>query len=418
MRFFGKFALATAMATATVGAATVPTAVAAQEGGKPSKEYVALYNALADQINAGNVDQAVATYNQMLQVSGNDRERYLASKLGLQIAMRTNPVDTAMKTQAATTLMNSQLATPEERGSAALELTLLAYNDKNYQQAIDYAAQAKQLGYTDPQVDLVAGLSRIALNQPEGYDQLRTAIGNMEQTGQEVPEQWYALAANNALKSKNSEEQIYWTREQLKAYPTDQNWRSALVSYLYGAPELTKNAMTDLFRLRTRAGAMSDVVDYEDYVDSVSLSGQIIQPSEALAILDKGIQSGAITGSETFVKEALVQAREGKQADTQGYEARERAAVSGNDARRLSSAADVAFDQGRYDRAVELYELAGNAGADADVVAIRKGIANYELGNMAQARANFDAVSKSPYSDIAGYWLLYLDQNQQGAAAN
>ncbi len=417
MRFFGKLAFATALATATAATAVLPvtSAAAKEQKLKNSKAFAEAYTATKAEVDSGDAAGAKQAYQNAIAAIENEDDRYIAGGLGLEVAKVAN--DDAVKKQAYDLFLASESTPASTKTQVATELAFSEYNAKNYQQAVSYVDMARQLGSTDPQLSFVSGLSKLSQQNNAGYDELRQAIQGMQAKGEQAPEQWYALAASNAIQSKNSTEQAYWTRAQLEAYPTEENWRTALVTYQYDTNTLSNSQMMDLFRLRARAGTLTQPIDYEDYVKSVTLNDQIIQPTEALFWLDKGVQSGVIDGSQTYFAEAISGAKAGKSSDASGYEAREQSAISANNERRLQSVADVAFDQGRYARAIELYDLAGKAGAQADLVALRQGIANYELGNMAAARANFESVTTAPGSDIAGFWLLYLDQNASQTAA-
>lgn len=197
MRFFGKLALATAMATATATMAMMPTtaAMAKEQKLKNSKGFANAYVAVKEEVDAGDAAGAKAAYEKAIAAIENEDDRYIAGSLGLEVAKLDD--DKAVENRALELMLASTSAPAEVKGQVALQLAFSAYNAKQYQKAIDYAAKGKELGSTDPQLDFVSGLSKLSLNDAAGFDKMRSAISAMAASGDQAPEQWYALAATH-----------------------------------------------------------------------------------------------------------------------------------------------------------------------------------------------------------------------------
>ena len=171
-----------------------------------------------------------------------------------------------------------------------------------------------------------------------------------------------------------------------------------------------QDLLVDLYRLRRKTGSLTTEQDYANYLSSVSVNGLIVLPREALDTMQEGTSAGVINQSTGIFKEMTTDANAALADDNANAAAREKKARASNNATSLMSAADVALSYGNYANAIELYDLAAAAGADANVVNIRKGIAHYELGNKDAAKASFSAVKTLPHADIAAYWLAFIEQ--------
>jgi Flp pilus assembly protein TadD len=82
------------------------------------------------------------------------------------------------------------------------------------------------------------------------------------------------------------------------------------------------------------------------------------------------------------------------------------------DGKRAANTGNAHLAYGQYAKAIELLKISlAKGGADADAVNTRLGIANARLGQKAEARQAFSAVGAGTRSDIAKFWLLWLDLN-------
>ena len=396
MRLLGKLALASALATASFSMAVAPAYAKDKKEKKEeapklknSKKFVEAYLVVDGFIKAGDIPGAKAAAEGAIAAIENDDDRLIA---GFDLLLASSSLGVA------------------DRPIIAFNAGRSAYSLKDYGKAISYFETAKAAGMDSPDLLVLEGHSRLSLDDLTGFETMRAAMAGKRAAGQVPPEQWLRLAAGAAERLKNDAELIYWTRTWVQYYPTQQNWRLALGIYT-ARTDIPQNAATDVFRLRRKTDSLVSEADYFDYLESMSVNGVILLPREALDTIEEGISDGTISADKPFVKTALADAKAGLADDEVNAAAREKKAVDSNNARSILSAADVAMNYGKFDRAIELYDLAEKAGADANVTNMRKGIAYFELGNKSAARAAFNAVSATPNKDIAGYWLLLVGED-------
>ncbi len=422
MRLLGKLALASALATATLSMAVATPAIAKEKKEdkgsklKNSKGFVDAYLATDALIKAGDIAGAKASAEAAVAAVENDDDRMVAGQLLLNIADRTDPKDAALAIRGFDLLIASASMPAAEKPGFAFRAGAMAYTAKDYQTAVTYMEKAKSMGYAAPEMHLIAGQARLNLNDAQGYEDMRAAVAGKAAAGEVAPEQWLRLTAGAAERSQNSTELVYWTRSIVQNYPTKENWRLALGIYEAEA-SIPQDMLIDLFRLRRKTGTLISEADYAGYFESMSVNGLILLPQEALDAIEEGVASGVLSRSMQFVKETSADAQTALADDKANSAAREKRAVDSKNARSILSSADVALNVGNYARAIELYDLAAAAGADANVTNMRKGIAFFEMGDSAAAKAAFGAVQGSPRADIASYWMLYVDLNSAPAAA-
>ena len=417
MRLLGKLALASALATASFSMAAAPAYAKEKKEKKEeapklknSKKFVEAYLVVDGFIKAGDIPGAKAAAEGAIAAIENDDDRLIAGQMVLTIASKTQPEDSAFALRGFDLLLASSSLGVADRPIIAFNAGRSAYSLKDYGKAISYFETAKAAGMDSPDLLVLEGHSRLSLDDLTGFETMRAGMAGKRAAGQVPPEQWLRLAAGAAERLKNDAELIYWTRTWVQYYPTQQNWRLALGIYT-ARTDIPQNAATDVFRLRRKTDSLVSEADYFDYLESMSVNGVILLPREALDTIEEGISDGTISADKPFVKTALADAKAGLADDEVNAAAREKKAVDSNNARSILSAADVAMNYGKFDRAIELYDLAEKAGADANVTNMRKGIAYFELGNKSAARAAFNAVSATPNKDIAGYWLLLVGED-------
>ena len=423
MRLLGKLALASALATATLSMAVATPAFAKEKKEKKdeapklknSKGFIDAYLITDGLLKAGDIAGAKATVDATVAAIENDDDRLIAGQLLLNIADKTDPKDSPLAIRGFDLLIASASMPAADKPGFAFRAGAMAYTSKDYQTAVAYMEKAKSMGYTAPEMHLIAGQARLNLNDAQGFDDMRAAVAGKTAAGEVPPEQWLRLTAGAAERSQNSTELVYWTRAIVQNYPTKENWRLALGIYEAEA-SIPQDMLVDLFRLRRKTGTLISEADYAGYLDSMSVNGLILLPKEALDTINEGIASGVLSASDLFVKEALADGKSALADDQANSAAREKRAVDTKNARSLLSSADVALNVGNYARAIELYDLAAAAGADANVVNMRKGVTYFEMGDSGAAKAAFGLVQGAPRSDIASYWMLYVDLNSAPAA--
>lgn len=370
-----------------------------------SKEFRAAY-APADAAVKANAPDAQAKIKAVDAVSTSPDERYLASYLLIELSKSSK--DPNLQYAGVVGVLNS--GSDKVTGLPGLRYAAgqLAFQAGKYAEAKGHLEEAIRLGISDSGANLrLAECNFNAGAVSEGLVELEKAIKLETAAGRKAPENWYGRGANMAYRSKMLSETAKWTQMQVAAYPTQENWRSALVTYR-DSNKLDNQSLIDVFRLMHETKSLKGERDFAEYAERAMLSAL---PGEAKAAIEDGLASGAVTTSSRAVTERLAEAKAKIPADRASVVADEKRANSAPDGRLAANTGSAYLAYGENAKAIDLFKLAQQkGGADADTVNTRLGIALARSGDKEGARAAFKAVTGAQRKEIAEYWLLWLDQ--------
>lgn len=408
MKLVSSLALGVAlvMAGASPASAQKDKPAAASYAYKLSKEFRAAAGPAQAALKANDTAGAGAAVTALEAVAKEPDEKFVAAQMRLQLGGLLK--DAAMQSKAVDGMLasGSGAATPD-LGRLNFYAGSFAYQANNFPRAIQLLTEAEKLGYKSNDVYLLLAEANFRSNSiPTGLAHVERAIAASQAAGQKAPEAWYARAASVAYKAKMQTEVAKWTRLQVKAYPSPENWRSALVIYRDSGPREGQLNL-DLFRLMRVTKSLAGERDYFELAAAARERGL---PGEAKSVLDEGAANGALPASNAAAAQLRADVAPKIAADRAGLAAAEKQAAASSTGRMAAGTADAYLGYGDDAKAVPLYKLAlSKGGVDADQVNTRLGIALTRLGQKAEAKTAFQAV-KGPRADIAAFWLLWLDQ--------
>lgn len=293
----------------------------------------------------------------------------------------------------------------------------LQYDAKNYAAAQTALGAAVAGGYHDNDADALLANSYLVDNKvQQGLDLLHKAMAEAKARGATIPENWYRRGLSVAYKNKLMNEASLFSQGLVAAYPSNENWAGA-IAVVRDIGNFQAQETLDLMRLVDRTNSYTTGRDYVDYVQSADPRRL---PSEALKAIQLGLASGKLSNSDVFVTDARTQAQRTEAADkaTNALASLEKAARAPSaNFNAVMASADAYLSYGEDAKAAELYALAlGKAGADADRVNTRIGIADTDLGKYADAEAAFAKVggARKPIADL---WTIYVKEKAGAGAA-
>jgi hypothetical protein len=297
-----------------------------------------------------------------------------------------------------------------------------AFQAKDNQNALKYLLAAKEAGHVvqdanqqpTRDLDIMLAETYVRLNQvPQGLQVLEQAIEAEKAAGRKASPSWYSRAASIAYQAKMPAEVAKWTRLQVEAYPTAENWRTALV--IFGdANRFDDQTQLDLMRLQRFAGALAGERDYYEYAH---LADKVGLPGEAQAIVEEGKAKGAYNASSKAINEIGTLAAGKTAADKASLPGSEKSAAAAANGRSALATGDAYFGYGNYAKAAEMYRLAvQKGGIDANTANLRLGMALAKAGQAAEAKQAFAAVTTGPRQQIAQFWSLWVDQGARAAS--
>jgi len=327
--------------------------------------------------------------------------------------------DPAVSTKGLHNMLDSGQLPPDKALLVSTILGQTAYAAKDYETAI------KILGplVTNPAIqdvvpEMVAEAYASSGQPKQGLDSLKSAIAARKAANAAVPEDWYTRGKLIAYNGKLPGESVDWGMMLVEAYPSPLNWLGATELVLFDQTNFTSQEAIDVYRLMDQSGALKLEPKYTDrkYVAYIQLIDPRLYPAETLRVAEQGIATGALKPDDTFVKDALAQARPrvaADQASLPGLAKEAAAAPSGNVA---LAAGDTYLSYGQAAQADAMYTLAlgkGGIDADKDRLLTRLGIAQIDESKYADAKATLAKVT-GPRAAIAQLWSIYADQKAAG----
>lgn len=326
---------------------------------------------LAREDQSARQDRALADARRVV----NSRDaRYVLALYEVEIGKRRG--DDAMQAQALDVLIASPLTESDSLPGHLAARGQIAYRGGDFDMAERLWERLAELTPSDPRV--FASLAQVRLAQKDAdraADLLSRAIAMREASGETAPEGWYRQRLGVAQQGNLVAPGIDAARALVSAYPTSENWRSALLVYRQLAtPEVALEI--DLLRLMRYLDALDRA---NEYLRMAQLLRQVGEPVEAKAVLDEGITRGLLDTGTSPTREIIAEV--------------DRAVATAQSGSAVNS------------------ELPNKAGAQ-----VRLGMSRLLAGQRAEAEAAFRRAADDPeggrYADLACFWLTSLAQGR------
>ncbi len=369
-----------------------------------SKEYRAALTPIEVDVKAGKWDGMSARLDALSTFQGPD-EKFITAGRRYDFGKATN--NTAEMRKGIQGMLDSgsnlsQANAPQLNVAAGQ----LAFNAKAYPEAISRLSEAVRLGNKSPDTFIILAESNFQSGKfNEGLGFAEQAVTNKQAAGEKAPEDWYRRALSVAYKNKLGGQVGKWSRMQLTAYPTAENWRTSLVLYR-DSTKLEGSQTLDLYRLMRMTKSLAGERDFFEFAQLANERGL---PGEAKSVIQEGMASGAIGKSVQPINELLASASAKVAGDQASLTAQERQAAASANGKLAAGTGDAFLGYGQDAKAAALYKVALQKGqVDNDQVNTRLGIALARQGMTAEAKQAFGAVT-GPRSEIAKFWLTWLD---------
>ena len=412
MKLATRLTIGVALAIGVTGVTVVAPASAAKKEkaaagpqAQLSKEFRAAVGPIEADIKAGKLDGMVAKLDAAsAQFKMPDEQFYLGAKRYDVAKAGNNAVEQRKAVVQMIDSKSNLITNLAQLNGAAGQY---AFNAKDYPDALTRLNEAVRLGSNDADTFIIMAEAAFQSGKVnEGLAFADRAVNAKKTLGQKAPEDWYRRPLGVAYKAKLQPQIAAWSRAQAGAYPTPENWRTALFIYKDSA-KLEGQSSLDIMRLMRATKALTGERDYFEYAALATERGL---PGEAKSVIDQGMASGAINKSSRPLTELLSIANAKVPGDQASLAAAEKRANGEATGKLAAGTADAYLSFGQDAKAVPLYRLALQKGSvDVDAVNTRLGIALARQGLKAEARTAFAAVTGSRV-EIAKFWLMWLDQ--------
>ncbi|WP_226019275.1 hypothetical protein [Novosphingobium sp. FKTRR1] len=308
---------------------------------------------------------------------------------------------------------------PETSTTVAFFIGYTAYQLKDYPTTIKALGPVVAGNYKDEAAAAVLADAFEKSGQPaQALDALKTAIAAKKAAGGVSPEDWYSQGMRIAVKGKLNAASLEWSFLQVQAYPNALNWLNAGQLLNYASTGFQAQETLDVERLIDRSGGLSSDPKYveREYVAYLQAADYRRNPGEVVRIAEKGIAAGALKADDTFVKEALTNARPRIAADKASLAGLATDAAKAPTGVSAAATADAFLSYGDSAKAEELYKLAltkGGVDANKDRILTRLGIAQIDQAKYPDAKATLAQVG-GVRQQLAALWSIFADQKAAG----
>lgn len=357
------------------------------------------FRAQAEQVKAA---PSIASAEALAGQAGNPLEKYVAGAIMLQTASGAN--DLRAERKALNVLFESKGVPAKDLPKLHNQAGVISLMLNDPKDAIAQIRYAEQLGYRDfqGQVALADALarSRDGVASMAALDSARTIQGGDTQA---IPESWYDRAIALATSTNQLPNLALWGQRKLVAYPSDRNWRSALMTYV-SRPGVGLEETLDIFRLAVARNALVTERDWLGYALAANNAGAF---TEAKAALESGVSRGAIPADSAELKKqiALLSVKSKKQLA--GLATQSTAAGKSAKGDAAMDVADEYLSSAQFQKAVEFYQMALTKGvADKERATVRLGIAQIRNGDVPGGLSSLALVTSGPWASVSGFWSV------------
>lgn len=323
--------------------------------------------------------------------------------------------DFAMQRRGVQAMIDSGQIAAAELPRMQYSLGSLAYDAKDYAAARTALGSAIAGGYTANGAQALLAEAHLVDGQvPLGLQLLKKAITDERAAGRVPLANWYKRGIGAAYTAKLVDDAVWFSTGLVENYPSKEHWAGA-IAIIREVAKYGPQETLDLMRLMHRTESFQDERDYVEYIEAADGRRS---PGEVIKIIKLGLAASKLRTDDIFVAEQRRNAEGRLVADTASLPGLDREARSASATAATTMAAGDAFLS--YDqpaKAAELYAVAlGKPGVDSARALTRLGIAQYDLGQLAEAEATFAKVT-GPRQATAKLWILQTQIKRRPAAA-
>lgn len=421
---FNRFRLmpATAMA-AVLGLALMAPATPAAAKEKPkkqetkkggmsaSKEFSPAVKKMMDATAAKDAATLQAALTEGQATATTPEDKYLLSNYQLQLGILNK--DPALQAQGLDAMIDSGITPAESVAVYNFFSGNFAYGAKNYAKAIQRLEAAKAAGSTDPNLQPMLMDSYLSSGQiDQGWAIAKAAIDADRAAGKRPSEELYVRPAQAFQKAKRSNEVLDVLTMRVQDYPAAATWRNVLYIMLQQSGA-DKDLNLDVLRLMRATGAMTDRPEYTEYA---ALAIEAGYPSEVVAVVKQGQNSGVIPKSDAHFNGILSSQEPRAASDSAAVSADASKPATLSNPKAARATGDALVGSGQAAQAIPLYEAALKASGGSDpLVQYRLAVAQALAGQNDAAIANFAKVQGNRQR-LAQLWTIYAKSKTAPAA--
>lgn len=385
-----------------------------------SKEFVAAYQPLEAQINAGADPATIKPQlDALVGMASSPDEQMAAGQLTYNAGLKGK--DNALQLRGLQLMLASGKVPAENLGQFNYIGFQLAYSQQQMEQARTFLQGAIDNNFTAEQISgplmryQMAQLFMAEGKHEQGFAALKEAIAARKAEGGQIEQSWFGLGIKAGLDNQLAPQTYELVQLWLENDARKLAWRDSIniVRNLAVLDDRgNEEALLDLLRLMRETGTLERGQDKLAYVE---IARAARYPKEVKEVLDQGFANGTVNRGDTWASEQLTVANRTLTSDRTELPATEAAANRpGATLAQVLNAGRTFLSYGEYAKAAGFLQKALEMpGAPRTEVLQRLGMAQLGMGDHAAAIATFEQVNDAR-APVAMLWAAYAKQQKNG----
>lgn len=360
-------------------------------------------------LKANNFPDAITKLNAAAAIpSKTPYDQHKINEFTAYACSKTNDVPCVSK--ALQGMIDDGFTSPEDNQKFTRLVSVAGYQNKNYDQAIDYGNRAIKGGFATDEIYQIVGQSYYLKEDYKGTAQFEEGlIADQVKKGQKPSEEEVKLFVSGCVKTNDDACINRALERQVTYYPNPTAWYELLYSVRQQAKGDVETFEAN--RLMLDTGSMKSADDYIEMAQTAMDRGS---PGDAQHALEAGTQAGVFTGAKAQSAQRLMADAKKAAAVDQAALAKteqEANAASGGSKNAGVGLAYLGYQQ--YDKAADQLAKAVSKGGlknEADT-RLLLGIAQLKAGHKDDAIKTFQSVKGSPTLErLASLWSIHAQQ--------
>jgi tetratricopeptide (TPR) repeat protein len=347
-------------------------------------------------------------------------DKHVINELSRYAYIKTHDYKSAVPGMEA--LIDDGFTDPAEVKELVKNLSVIEYQLKNYDKAIEYGERAIKGGYPDATTYTLVSQSYYLKGDFKGTLRFtRNRVDEEVKSGETPKEPELELILSSCVKLMDQQCETRALERMVTYYPKPDYWQN-LITTMYNSKQAENNDsdMLNIYRLANDVGALKEPREYNDMAQ---LSLELGLPGEAQRVLEKGFGQNVFTDQHARerAQRLLDKAKRGAASDEASLprlQSQAASAATGNPEVALG-AAYLSYQ--KYDQAVTALQqgIAKGGLKDAAQAQLMLGIAELKAGNRDAAVKSFHEVKTTDpvMQRLANLWAVRA-HSQGGTVAS
>lgn len=289
-------------------------------------------------------------------------------------------------------------------------LASIAFAQKDYAAAVDWADKAIAAGYDTPEERFLIASGYYLQNKFKDCDSAATdLVSREEKAGRHPTENSLKLLLQCQIQANNAAGQSRTFEKLVQYYPKPEYWQNAMLTLVNNAKS-DERLKLQVYRLQEEVGTLKRA---DQYSEMVQLSMDQGLPAEALRIIDQGMQKNIFTDERVKAQFSRYQQSGQKALQNEKEDlpkAEHEADRTGNGDLLVGVGTSYLFNANEANKAIQLIQTGISKGLQKvplNDAYITLGLAYLKVKNNSEALKAFDKVDKNEnYERLAKLWTL------------